>query len=127
MGAIRMGKENVLLSFFKEQKVDYIYNSKEQVIRFPCFNCLNEIEMCTNTTKWKCLSCNNNGNILSLIRFFSNGNIVNAKIYNPKREKKKIILMLQNLKKQYPEINDKLIKIELNINELLLYYKKKTS
>ncbi|WP_047986079.1 hypothetical protein [Ornithinibacillus californiensis] len=122
-----MGKENAILSFFKEQKVDYIYSSKEQVIIIPCFECLNEVKMCSNTTNWKCSHCNNNGNLLSLIRFLSNGHILKAKVYNPKREKKKINNMMQNLIKQSPEMTDRLSNIECKINELLQYYEKKTS
>ncbi|MGE8005599.1 hypothetical protein [Lysinibacillus sp. NPDC093216] len=122
-----MGKENAILSLFKEQKVDYIYNSKEQIILFPCFECFDEVEMCTNTTNWKCSKCYNNGNLLSLIRYFNNGHILKTRIYNPKREKKKINLMIQNSIKQSPEMKDKLSNIELKFNELLQYFEKKTS
>lgn len=122
-----MGKESAILSFLKEQKLDYIYNSNEHIIQFPCFECFNEVEMCTNTTNWKCSKCANKGNLLYLIRYFSNGHILKAKIYNPKREKKKINLMIQNLIKQSPEMKGKLSNIELKINELLHYYEKKTS
>lgn len=122
-----MGKENVILSFLKEQKVDYIYDSKEQIIHFPCFECFDEVEMCTNTTNWKCSKCYNKGNILTLVRYFSKGHLLKARVYNPKREKMKINLIIQNLIKQSPEMKDKLSNIEFKINELLKYYAKKTS
>lgn len=122
-----MGKENAILSFFKEQKVDYIYIFKDQIILFPCFECFEEVEMCTNTTNWKCSKCNNNGNLLILIRHLSKGNVLKGKLYNPTREKKKINLMMKELINENPDIKGKLKNIEWNINELLLYYKKKTT
>lgn len=122
-----MGCENAIFSFFKQNNVDYLIQPKEQLVLFPCMNCGTAIEMCTVTTNWNCSNCNQQGNLVQLIKYFKDGNNLTIKIFNPKREKKHIMHMIQSLIKKYPDMEKEIIKIETKVDQIMQYYEKNPS
>jgi hypothetical protein len=122
-----MGKENVILSFFKKHKIDYIYIAIDQLIICPCIECHAEVELCVDTTNWCCLNCRRNGNLLDMIKYFKQGNIMDTKIYNPKKEKKQILEQINIMIKSSPELESKLLNVKSRMSNLLAYYENKTS
>jgi hypothetical protein len=122
-----MGKENVILSFFKKHKTDYIYKASDQLVICPCIECQAEIELCIITTNWSCLNCKRNGTLLDMIKYFKQGNKMDAKIFNPKKEKKQILEQINNLIKSSPEFEKKLLDLKSKTTSLLAYYENKTS
>lgn len=120
-----MDNTNIILSFFKENKVDYALKYGGEFVLFPCLNCGSTTEICTVTTYWTCDLCNHNGNLIVLIKHFKNGHKLTRKIYNPKKEKLKINDLFQILKNKNPTIRTELLDIENRILNLILYYEKK--
>lgn len=119
-----MGSVNVILSFFKENKVDYSLNIVQQIVKFPCLYCGSTVEMCTLTTYWNCDFCNENGNLLILIKYFKEGNKLIAKVYNPKKEQQIIGNKFKCLTKKFPALKNDLVDIENRVMQLIIHYKK---
>ncbi|CAM4027160.1 hypothetical protein L1N85_17135 [Paenibacillus alkaliterrae] len=119
-----MSREYVYLSFFKENKVDYIYRPDLSIIEFPCTDCQNAAIMCSQTSYWKCENCNQGGNILRLIEFVKcNGKF--RRLYVPKKEQKIIFQLVERLLKKYPD-EPGLSKINSKVRELIKYYEENT-
>lgn len=121
------GKEYVVLAFFKEKKIDYIYNSEEQIIAFSCFDCQQRIEMCSITTTFRC-QCGLQGSLLTLIQL-TRQNYIQHKIYNPKLERQSINRMLNKLlSNDLSNSNQQILRSTINkINDLIDYYEKNSS
>lgn len=119
-----MGSVNAILSFFKENKVDYALKKNEQIVMFPCLYCESTVEMCTLTTYWNCDSCNENGNLLILIKYFKEGNKLIAKVYNPKKEQQIIGNKFKCLTNKFPALKNDLVDIENRVMQLIIHYKK---
>jgi ribosomal protein S27AE len=115
-----MSREYVYLSFFKENKIDYIYRSDLSIIEFPCIHCQNVAIMCSQTSNWKCGKCNHSGNILKLIEFVKQRGYF-RRLYVPKKEQKNIIRMLERLSKKYPD-EPNLSKVNSKVREFIKYY-----
>lgn len=117
----------MILSFFKENKIDYIYFYEDQTLTFPCYNCFEEASMCLISTNWKCESCKQTGTLLHIIKHLKEENIIEkAKIFNPKSELTHVSKVLYRIEKSYPELHDKLRDLDLRINRIIQYYEKKT-
>lgn len=121
------GQEYVVLAFFKEKNIDYIYNSSENIVEFPCLRCYMKVKMCTINTLFQCENCNLDGNIITLIK--SENLPTTAKVYNPKRE---IIAIKQSferlLSKDLSNNTFKSIeRIKLKVENLIDFYNKNTS
>ncbi|WP_316571356.1 hypothetical protein [Neobacillus sp. YIM B06451] len=119
------GQEYVVLAFFKEKKIDYIYYEQDKLIAFPCLNCQQKLNMCSITTFFSC-ACGYEGNLISLIKSSFPKDI---RLYNPKKEKKEINKMLNKLSiKSLSDCNKKTIdKAIIKINNLIEYYEKNGS
>lgn len=87
----------VCLSFFKTNNIDYYYNPKEEKAYFSCSECEERAVINLADTNWSCLSCDASGNLKTLIDLFNNGRFSNKKVYNPKKEKRDIKNMYNNL------------------------------
>jgi hypothetical protein len=119
------GQEYVVLAFFKEKKIDYIYYEKDRLIAFPCLNCQQKLNMCSITTVFSC-PCGYEGNLISLIK---SSVPICISLYNPKKEKKEINKMLTKvLSKDLSDGNKKIIdQAIIKINTLIEYYEKNSS
>lgn len=118
-----MSKEYVYLSFFKSNKVNYIYHSKSQTIEFACIYCHGKAAMNSRTSEWKCRICSESGNLVTLINFAKHNTF--GEIYVPNKEKQSIFRMLDRLSNKYPEEN-RLVLLEQKVKELIKYYEKNT-
>ncbi|OIK15390.1 hypothetical protein BIV60_09560 [Bacillus sp. MUM 116] len=119
----KLGQAYTVLSFLKSEKIDYIFDGK-QYVDFPCFNCGKKLTMDAVTTKWNCVHCREEGNIITLHRFLHSkpSNAKKYKIYNPKRELSSIIGKLERTAAKYHD--DGLLALADRIEDLIDYYKK---
>jgi hypothetical protein len=117
-----MGKGYVYLSFFKENKIDYLYRPDVNLIEFACSECQNIITMSTDTSAWECTFCNQSGNIIHLIEFIKKGGCFPS-IYVPKKEKRYIYQLLDRLSKKYPHESN-LSTLSNKVKGLVEYYEK---
>lgn len=113
-----MSSEYVFLSFFKTNKIDYLYHSNTKTIEFPCIHCHHSAKMNTNTSEWFCDTCHQKGNIIRLIEFNKQHSF--GKLFNPKKELKRIIRTLNKLSKKYPN-ETKIISIQNEVIYLVNY------
>lgn len=116
-----MSREYVYLSFFKENKIDYIYHSEMNNIVFPCLYCEHTAKMCSITSEWSCSNCRNYGTLIHLIDFAR----VNSfrGMYIPGKEKKSLAQMLHRLSKKYPE-DQSITIVREKVRRLINYYEK---
>jgi hypothetical protein len=117
-----MSRGYVYLSFFKENKIDYIYRPDVNHIEFACAYCQNIITMSTETSEWECIFCKQSGNILHLIEFINNGGCFTS-IYVPQKEKRSIYQLLEHLSKKYPQ-ESKVTTLKKKVKGLVEYYEK---
>jgi len=116
-----MNFKSVLISFFKENKVDY-YLEKEKIY-FPCPFCHKTIDINMVKTDWECDNCQLDGNLKTLMDIVKEeGKMGNIKIFHPRREKDEINSMFKRLinkenakKKDLEVLSDK-------VNELINYF-----
>lgn len=118
-----MSREDVYLSFFKTNKINYIYHPKSQTIEFPCIHCESRAIMICESSKWNCPTCHHSGNIIALIEYAKHHKF--GKIYIPKKEEQSIFQMLDRLSKKYPD-ERRLLTIKFKTVELIKYYQKNT-
>lgn len=118
-----MGKEYVYLSFFKSNKVDYIFHKQSKIIEFPCIHCNDSAKICTKTARWDCKHCNRNGNFLTLIEYSKENSF--GEIFIPKQELKLILQMLKRLNQKYPSETN-FLSLKGKIINLVDYYEKNT-
>jgi hypothetical protein len=116
-----MSREFVYLSFFKTNRIDYIYRPDLNEIDFPCIHCSNTASMCSQTSKWYCSRCNQSGNIINLIEYEKHNSF--RKMYVPKKEQKSIIQTLERLSKKYPQ-EHRLLALKDQVKTLINYYEK---
>ena len=114
-----MSNVYVYLSFFKSNKIDYIYHANNNTIEFPCIHCQHSAWISTNTSEWFCYQCHKNGNLINLIEFSKHHSF--GKLFIPKKELKNIIQSLDRLSKKYPhEVN--LFSLKNRIIHLVNYF-----
>lgn len=99
-----MSSEYVYLSFFKTNKIDYIYHPNSKTIEFPCIHCQHAAKMYTKSSEWFCDQCHQSGNLINLIEFSKLHSF--GKLFVPKKELKRIIQTLNRLSEKYPEENN---------------------
>lgn len=95
-----MSSEYVYLSFFKTNKIDYIYHQHIKIIEFPCIHCHHSAKMNTISSEWFCNQCHQSGNLINLIEFSRIHSF--GKLFIPKKELKRIVQTLNRLSKKYP-------------------------
>ena len=113
-----MSSEYVYLSFFKTNKIDYIYHTNTKTIEFPCIYCQHSAEMNTKSSEWFCYECNQNGNLINLIEFSKHHSF--GKLFIPKKELNRIVQTLNRLSKKYPHESN-LISLKNRIIYLVNY------
>lgn len=96
---------SVVISFFKSKKIDY--RIENRLVIFLCFECkCGMANMDVDNGEWSCLNCNVSGNLLSLNKRWDNmtshEHIVDAKLYNPRKERQKLLLSFEQLLQKYP-------------------------
>ncbi|MGR3765257.1 hypothetical protein [Rossellomorea sp. NS-SX7] len=87
----------VCLSFFKEQKISFFYNKKEERIYFPCPICDETVFLEIESANWFCQACDEGGTLKVLINFSNTGSLSTKKVYNPTKEKRDIRILYKNL------------------------------
>ena len=83
-----------MLSFFKENEIDYVFHKHDLI--FSCFQCNKEANMDVATSYWHCINCHSKGNLKELIEnkeLFKRG----INLYNPKKEKNELLGKLKQL------------------------------
>lgn len=116
-----MGKVYAYLSFFKENKIDYIYHSKSQLIEFPCIYCLNNTFMCSQTSVWRCTNCGQGGNIISLFEYAKYNTFGN--LFEIKKEQRAVLEILDQLALKYTD-DESLLTVKKKVISLINYYEK---
>jgi|GEM_PF-4917646 len=115
-----MSKEYVYLSFFKSNKIAYIYHSNLKIIEFACIACHGKAVMSSRTAEWKCPNCCKGGNLVTLINFAKDNTF--GEIYVPRKEQQSILNMLDRLTNKYPEEEKRIYLLIKKIKELVKYY-----
>jgi ribosomal protein L37AE/L43A len=122
-----MGKHYVMLSFFKTKKIDYIFDSKNMVILFPCPHCWEQAKMNAISSEWQCKSCNQFGNLLSVLKV-NDTDPIKAKIekFDPKKERLQINhIFVKVFNNQLDsKLESDLVKLKVKLNDLLDHYEK---
>lgn len=118
-----MSRGYVYLSFFKTNKIDYIYHSNSETIEFPCIQCGSCAKMCGLTSQWECPFCKQEGNIISLIEFSKHNSF--RKMYVPMKEQKSILQMLDRLANKYPDERG-LVTVKSKVVDLIRHFEKNT-
>jgi hypothetical protein len=117
-----MSREYVYLAFFKENKIDYIYDKELSLIEFPCISCEGIAVMSASSSKWSCTKCRKKGNLIHLINYLNSEGKFN-KMYLPKEEKRSIFQLLERLAKKYPN-ESRIPEVKQKIKQLVNYYEK---
>lgn len=93
---------NVVISFFKENKISYRIND-DRTITYPCFYCKREATITPVRTHFICNGCKKTGTLVHLIKFLKEQDssiieeIQYADIYDEKKELKEMTNLLRKL------------------------------
>lgn len=116
-----MSFKSVLISFFRQNKVDY-YIDKEGIC-FPCPCCSKTILINSKNTEWACGECQIDGNLKTLVEVIKEeGGSNNFRIYNPKKEKSEIKLLFERLVNKGKAEKKELESLSNKVNELIDYF-----
>jgi hypothetical protein len=80
----------VCLSFFKENKIGYYYDDKNQQVIFNCHDCSLEVILDLMSTNWQCKHCGVNGNLKTLINLQVKGSLNQQEVFKPELELKRM-------------------------------------
>lgn len=93
---------NIVISFFKENQIQYHINKDCFTITYPCFFCGGHATITLKRTYFVCNECGERGSLVHLIKFLeeepsSIERIQKAEIYDEDRELKELAHLLNKL------------------------------
>jgi len=120
-----MKNKYAVLSFLKQNNIHYYFDQDESKVTFPCIRCASNICLELPSTKWKCESCTENGNLITLLQMPTNSFVKKdvRKVYHPVEERRAI---KQKIKQVIETEDTKYRKLFEKIETLLTYYENKT-